>query len=76
MKRKRFSEEQIIEILRLHSAGASRPAPLHHQSRVQRKNRLNLPTCEKRGAGHGSSHHPFAAQPSAHPPGLLFDAEK
>lgn len=33
-------------------SGASRPAPSHHQPPEQKRNRLNLPTCEKRGAGH------------------------
>ena len=33
-------------------SGASRPAPLHHQLREQKRNKLNQPTYERRGAGH------------------------
>jgi len=35
-------------------SGASRPAPSHHTRREQKKNRLNQPTYERRGAGQRS----------------------
>jgi len=49
----RGPEEQRGGTLR--SIGGFAPRPSHHQPPEQKRNRLNLPTCEKRGAGHTPS---------------------